>query len=347
MKTTIKNKKLIVASLIISAFATAGFVFAIAFTVNYGVYQDSFVYYYDNSSPSVIEELDVYASTSGISIRYNDTPTEHVVKIEVKFRIEGGFVKGTTYTDYYKPISWENSTGASFSLENLPSSVLNPSSWFKSEQNSIVVTLRTDVKYDIACTAITGDVSLNANEQVSFQGIQLKTTTGSVQAILTEPKIDEGVSCEATTGNVLINLENTTIEGNIIGKTVTGSVTMDVTNPVFNRDCEIRLTTVTGSVSTDISQYISSNANVSGYFSTTTGSIKVTYADTISSVGARFLGTYTTGSNTFTSSASGFTSSGSESGSYFTSDDFNTAESIYTCELSTVTGEIIVSAFSF
>ncbi|MBN1802101.1 MAG: hypothetical protein JW891_11370 [Candidatus Lokiarchaeota archaeon] len=345
-KTTIKNKKLIVASLVISAFLTAGFVFAIAFTVNYSVYQESFVYYYDNTSPSTFEELDLYASTASVSIRYNDTPTEHLVRVDVNFLIEGGFVKGTTYTNYYQPINWENSTGASFSLESRPSSFANPSSWFKSERNSIVVTLRTDVKYNIACTAITGDISLNTIVGSCFKEIRLKTTTGSIDAIGTEIALDDGITCETTTGNVLINLENCSIGGNVFGKAVTGSVSFYATNPVFTGDCDMTLITLTGGVSADIIQQVMPGASVLGSFSTTTGSIRVTYADNLSNVGARFTGTYTTGSNTFVGAASGFSSNGNGSGAQFVSNDFDVAESAYICSLSTVTGDITVSASS-
>ena len=84
------------------------------------------------------------------------------------------------------------------------------------------------------------------------------------------------------------------------------------------------------------------DVNITGTLGTTTGSIGVTYIDNQASVGASFLGTWSTGSYTRTDSG-GFSSITSNP---FDSLDYGTANSTYTLSLTTTTGGINVDGTS-
>lgn len=342
-------------------------IFVIVPNATWGKYEESFDYYYTPASPSGLESMDFNLDIGGMIIKYNQTPTPHVAKIDVDFDIEGPFVADKTYTDYFKPISWVNtSTPITFTLESKPDAWVFPITWFAFHQNiTVTITLRTDIIYEIDATtttggvemtipsgvtlgnlqliSTTGGVSLNTAKHSTFQGnLTTQTTTGGVSILANGANFTENLYGHTTTGGLTMNFTNCIFGENIEGVVTTGGIDFKIYNPEFTQASQWTLTSTTGGIDIEIYQYKPIGANITGQVTVTTGSIDVIYEDNQASVGARFIGTTTIGGVDL-ANLGGFTQIGNE---ILESNDYDTASYKYTFDLHTTTGGIEVDGKS-
>ena len=319
------------------AFSIGGF-FVIGFMTQ-GVYEDSFTYYYNLASPASIEECIIYGDTAGINIQYNSTPVDYIVKVDVDISVSGLFVSGKSYENFYNPISWKNTSSAEFSLTGYLWSWIDPTSWFKIQNNLITVTLRTDVVYKLSATSITGGISLVTPENTTIDELNLKCVTGGVRLNAAETNFTKKVICETTTGGVVLDFANCTFNDDIQGNTITGGVEFNSYNPNYTQNINLNLGTTTGGIVMNIQQYSDMSANVTGTARTVTGGVSIDYRDTISDIGAKFTGTTVTG-DVFLPSGSNFTLQPPDSS---TSQNYNTANTTYTITASTTSGNVNIA----
>ncbi|MHA2088797.1 MAG: hypothetical protein ACW972_11000, partial [Promethearchaeota archaeon] len=247
--------------------------------------------------------------------------------------------------------------------------VRKPSTWvlFPLFQNiSLDIILRTDVNYDIVASTSTGsiglDISENANvnntilatstgsiqvtakENVTINGkVQTTTSTGSVTIYAQNVNFSQGLSSTLSTGSLLLNFTNCIVGDDISGTLSTGSITLRSYNMKYSQNCVWDLETSTGGINAVITQYVEMGANITGSMETSTGSIDINYIDNLATVGASFLGTWSTGSYTRSSSGGGFSATNFNP---FFSLDYSTANNIYTLSLTTSTGGIDVDGTS-
>lgn len=319
-------------------------IFIIVPSTTWEKYEESFDYYYTPASPSSLESMDFNLDIGKIIIKYNQTPTPHVAKIDVDLDIEGPSGAGKTYEDYFEPISWVNtSSPITFTLESKPDAWVSPITWFPFHQNiTLTVTLRTDVIYKIDATAITGGVEMTVPTGVTVGDLQLISTTGGVSILANGANFSTGVNGKIITGGLTMNFTNCIFGGNIVGDVTTGGIDFKIYNPEFTQTSQWTLTSTTGGIDIEIYQYKPVGANITGQVTVTTGGIDLLYEDNQASVGARFSGTTTTGGVDLDNSG-GFTQIGDE---ILVSDDYNTASYKYTFDLHTTTGGIGVDAKS-
>ncbi|MFX1380870.1 MAG: hypothetical protein ACFFBP_00380 [Promethearchaeota archaeon] len=338
-------------------FAIVGF-FMVGF-ITQGTYEESFTYYYSPASPSPIEEILVYGDTAEINIQYNATPVEYYAKVDVDLYVSGLFVSGKKYENFFNPMSWENSSSASFSLTSIAWSWVDPTNWIKMMNNVITVTLRTDVVYDISASSTTGSVSLIASEKATINDLSLScttggvnlyasdanitgeiscsTTTGGVNLYATNANFTGEISCTTTTGGVLLNFTSCEFNDNIAGSTTTGGVTLNSYNAKYAQNINLNLGATTGGITMNILHYTEMGANVTGTLTTVTGGVTINYIDTVSNIGVRFTNSWVTGDETYTTGPE-FISG--------TTTNYNTAISRYTISSSTTTGGISITASS-
>ncbi|MHA2282416.1 MAG: hypothetical protein ACXAC5_16355 [Promethearchaeota archaeon] len=359
-----KKKNIII--LIIAGFVVSGGVaFGVVVFATWGEFAYSNNYSYDPGIPSSWEKVSFASDVGAINIKYNTTPTNYVVEIDLDIKISGGFVAGKTFSDFFKPITWLNDSVpvVTFHLEN------NPTTWFIFpiiRRITINVTLRTDVNYDVAASSntgainmdipvnsdlnntilstSTGSVSLNANENVTFSGnFHVSANTGSIALYAQNVNFSQGITTLSNTGSQTLNFTNCIMGDDIRGAVSTGSITLRSYNMLYSQNCVWDFDTSTGSINAVIYQYIDMGANITGSMTTSTGSIDINYIDNQASVGASFFGTWSTGSYTRASSGGGF--SATNLNPYY-SLDYGTATSTYTLSLTTSTGGIDVDGTS-
>jgi hypothetical protein len=333
-----------------------------------GEIKRSFNFYYEPSSPAPIEELLLNADIGEVNIQYNKTNTPYYAKVEVNLLIAGLFMAGKTYSDFFESSTewWNNaSKPISFIMEVKPDVWFDPSHWFKSYNIDILVTLRTDIEYDITANLITGslkmavpenvvlnntilktttgEILLNSSSNSNFQGkVEVQSTTGKASVISKSTNYSLGLTSGTVTGSLVLNFERCTMGHNLIGTTVTGSISYYTYNVTFIQDSIIQLQTTTGSVDAIINQFDDLGANVSGIIGVTTGSINIEFNNDKSSVGSKFTSTVTTGSVNYIYSASEYT----RVGDVLTSGNYDAALYRYTLAMATVTGSINVNAES-
>ncbi|MHA1916367.1 MAG: hypothetical protein ACW97V_18610 [Promethearchaeota archaeon] len=357
MRTSLKIILIIVAVVLVSA----GAIFGIVVALTWGEYNYSNTYLYDPGVPSSMEDISFSSDVGAISIHYNTTPTDNVVEIDLTIKIKGGFVEGKTFSDFFKPIIWENVSvpAINFELGNQR----NPLFIFGLFYNiSIDVTLRTDVVYNIEAltatgsvildaptgvtlnntglTTSTGSVALNAEDDVFFLGdMELETSTGSVSVFADNDTFSNGLSVITSTGSATLNFTNCIMGDDLSCSVSTGSIDLKSYNMVYTQNAVWNIGTSTGSVDVEIYQSIELGADVTGTIGSSTGSVDIVYKDTLSTVGAKFTCSTSTGSITYTPLGSG---GFSEVGGVITSADHATAIGTHTFVVSTSTGSIEV-----
>ncbi|MHA2397363.1 MAG: hypothetical protein ACXADU_00555 [Promethearchaeota archaeon] len=338
-----------------------GTIFGTVVFLTWGEYNFSDTYLYDPGVPSPIEDVSFSCDIGAISIHYNTTPTDNVVKIDLTISVKGGFVEGKTFSDFFQPIIWENVSVPviNFELHKKPT----PFFIFGILHSiQIDVTLRTDVGYNIgaytatgsvnldASTGVvlnntslsssTGSVALNADEDASFLGdTHLGTSTGSINIYADNNTFSNGLSAGTSTGSATLNFTNCIMGDDLSVQVSTGSIDLKSYNMVYTQDATWDLDTATGGIDVEIYQSMGIGANVTGSIHTSTGSVDIIYKDTTASVGARFTCSTGTGSITYTPlGVGGF----SQVGGVITSSDYNSASFRYILSVSTGTGSIEV-----
>lgn len=361
------RKNLKIALLIISIIIVGGGgIFGIIIAVTWGEYKYSNTYYYDPQiPPSDIEEVSFNSDIGNIIINYNTTPTNNYVMIDLDIKLKGAFVKGKSFSDFFKTITWINDSISvtTFSLEK------KSSTWFLFpliQKINISVTLRTDIKYDVSALVSTGSVEMDITEDVILNNTNLVTSTGSVYVQAKDNSIlygdldlrvstgsinlfakrvffISGFKAVTSTGSLNLNLTSCIIGENIKAKASTGSITFKSYNLEYDTNSVWDIETNTGSIDIEISQFIGMGAGITGTIETSTGSIDLIYIDNQASVGASFLGSWSTGSYTRSSSGGGFVATNINP---FDSLDYGTALWRYTLDLTVSTGSIDVDGTS-
>lgn len=346
---------------------SGGVNFGILVTTSWGEFEYSDTYLFKPISPSPVEKVSINGNAGNIIINYNTTPTDYYVKLDLRIRISGGFIKGKSFKDFFKRIIYNNTpkvnsvTEVDFELDKTPVNSL----FLISQSITIDVTLRTDVIYDIDTLSSTGSVSLNipdnivihksilktstgsvsllADKNVTFNGyVEMSTKTGSIILFAKNTNFTQGLTTSTKTGLLTLNFTKCIIGNDIGGVVTTGNITLKSYNMEYSQNCSWAFETSTGSINAEIYQYDNMGANVSGSLLVSTGNIDVIYKDNKSNIGASFLGTWSTGSYVRTSSG-GFTATNSNP---FFSLDYATAINIFTLNLTISTGSIEVDGTS-
>jgi hypothetical protein len=175
--------------------------------------------------------------------------------------------------------------------------------------------INPSVRLNLNITTETGQISLTAAEPATFESLNLKSTTGMVQA----------------------NMENgTVIAGDISLKTTTGAVSFRMNQANVQGNDTFNLQTTTGTVDTDITENKALSGNVQVNAATTTGAVNLAM-NIDNGVGARIesqtqIGQITTNLNNFSGDKSPI-----ESNNY-------PAESNFLITLKTSVGEININA---
>lgn len=356
------NKALIIiAALIVGGgigFVVTGFTTA-------GSIDDSFSFQYEPSSPDPIEDLSINADIGKIIVKYNTTATSYFAEIDVNIIIAGLFMFDKTYLEFFNPSTewWSESSGI-FNLDLLPDVWFDPSHWFESYEITIIVTLRTDVIFDIDATTATGAIEMSVPNNVilngtsltsstgsvklstlgnnEFQGkFGLRTSTGSIDLFAKNTNFTHGFKASTSTGSLLLNYTNCGMGDDLTGIVSTGSVIFKSYNMYYFKDIDLNLQTSTGNIDAGLYQYIDMGANVTGNVHTSTGSIDVVYRDNLANTGVRFTSSTSTGSINYTPH-----STMEILGSVYQSLNYGFATRKYTFTLDTSTGSIGVNGQS-
>jgi hypothetical protein len=342
-----------------------GTTFGIVISLTWGEYAYSDTYFYDPGVPSSIEKIDFNCDIGAITINYNSTPTNEVVKVELSINIKGGFVQGKTFSDFFHPIIWlnESTPVVTFTLTKK----INPAFIFGLFHNiQVDVTLRSDVIYDIDALSqtgsiilitpvgitlnnthlitATGSIGVDSKDDVTFLGLTtFGTSTGSIDFYADNNNFTHGLTIGTSTGSATVNLTNCIMGDDLTIGVSTGSIDFSSYNMQYAQNVVWDIETSTGSVDIAIYQSIGMGANVTGSIQTSTGGVDVIYKDTLSTVGAEFDCGTGTGTVTYLSSGTGgFSWIGDSNNKVITSDDHSASTSRYTLTVSASTGSIEV-----
>lgn len=340
------KKKVIIIILVIAALITAGFViFGIVGYATAGKIEESYYYTY-TSSGTTTEEIDVDSDVSQVIIGYNSTPMESYMEATISVSVHGLFMQGKTIENFYNvPTTTNNSNDKTIEFRIKQDQWFDPSTWFSNRKSTINLLLRTDVVYNFDIDVSVGDIDVNIPENVSVGDLELLTSTGSISAELSEnTKVNSiqlitstgdvdfsshhtnhtnSIRLETSTGNIDSTLSNGIISGDIRSLTSTGSSTLRFYNLTYQTNCVWDFDGSTGNINIYIQQDANMNGNVSGDAATSTGDINVDYQDWSDNIGARFIGTTSTGTP-----------------DQYTSSDFASASYKYDLDLQTSTGNI-------
>ncbi len=360
MKRSQKIILILVAAVLIGSAA----VFGIVIFATTGEYEYSKTYYYEPGSPLAIETLNLESDIGAINIKYNTTPTDYYAKIDLDIRIKGPNVVGKSFLDFFKEILWENdSSPVTFDID------AKPTTWFSfglSRRVVLDITLRTDVIYEIDAltgtglidmdvpqnliinqailSTSTGSVLINSALNTAFkEQVRISTSTGTVSFYAVNTNFTQGLQTTTSTGSLTLDFTDCTMGDDLVGSVSTGSINIKSYNMIYTQDCTWDIGTSTGSIDVEIEQYVEMDAIVTGSIEASTGRIDIVYRDDQVNVGALFIGSTSTGSESYDNIGSGgFT----EAAHSLTSLDYNTASNKYTFTLSTSTGSIDVGGQS-
>jgi len=344
--------------IVAACIVTGGTAFGVVIATTWGEYEYADSYYYKPGAPLPIERLNLICDIGKINVKYNTTPTDYYVQVDLDIKIVGGFVEGKIFSDFFYPIEWVNiSTPISFELD----AKANPVFIFGlSHRITLNVTLRTDVVYNINAFSSTGAINMNVPDNIiinntslststgslvlnsakntTFQGtLGISTSTGSINIYAKQANFTHGLTAYTSTGSLILNFSQCIIGDNLKGTVSTGSITVKSYNMRYVKDCNWNIHTNTGSIDIEILQYIEMNANITGTIGTSTGSVDVKYDDSLSSIGSRFTCSVSTGSIIYTPLGTGGMS---KVGGVISSGDYGDATNKYTFGVSTSTGSI-------
>ncbi len=348
---------------------TGGTAFGVLVWGTWGVYPYENTYYYKPETSSPIERININCDIGSIHIKYNTTPTDYYAQIDLDIKIKGILVDGKSFQDFFYPIVWQNQSTQiiSFVLDAKASTWLTFSI---SQRVKINLTLRTDVIYDIntltstgsismdipnnsilnntKLSTSTGSLSLTAAKDTTFLGnVEISTSTGSVSLYAKQVNFTHSLGAFTSTGSLSLNFSKCFIGKNLVGTVSTGSISFNSYNMKYSNDYIWSLGTSTGSIDVNIIQYTEISANITGAIKTSTGSIDVYYRDNSANIGAEFTGSTSTGSINYNPIGfGGFIETGGSTSKTITSNDYNSANNVYTLSLNTSTGSVEVNGES-
>ena len=112
--------------------------------------------------------------------------------------------------------------------------------------------INPSVHLNLNITTETGQITLTAAEPATFESLNLKSTTGMVQANIESGTVIAGdISLKTTTGAVSFRINQANVQGNDTFnlQTTTGSVDMSITeNRTLSGNVQVNATTTTGAV---------------------------------------------------------------------------------------------------
>ncbi|MFX1569603.1 MAG: hypothetical protein ACFFCV_14680 [Promethearchaeota archaeon] len=312
------------------------------------------------------EPIYIRTDIGDINVRYNTSAMQNVMKVDYDIKISGTYMIGKSISSFFL-LEWDNITSqptekTSFTLSTKPGVNLDPTNWFAIKRIEINVTLRTDIIYQIEEYATTGNIGNEIPKDVNIYDLTIETTTGNSVTRLEEASVGSfrvdattgglsiygkksnftSITAEATTGNLRLNFSNCFLNGDITAEVTTGGLTFNSYNTRCSSAVSWDLTTTTGVLNSDIIQYVDMGANVDGIWDVTTGNINLDYIDGLSTVGASFTASTTTGSFNPINSG-GFDTPTFDN---FRTTDFSTANYTFVFSLTTTTGNINVDGQS-
>lgn len=309
--------------------------------VTFGKYRETLTFLYDPNKTSSVEQLRLNSDITDIEIAYNSTPMDQIVKIEVNFYIAGPLVSGKTYSHYFKPILWDNSSSpVKFTLESLPSIQIEQ----PLVDNFIIVTLRTDIVYAIDVITSIGNIETLVPINVVVDNINLTSKTGGVSLLANGAIFTNGFEVFTYSSSTTLNFTNCKMSKYIKIKTSSGNITLISDNMRYIQDCAWDLNTSIGNIDVIIYQSQELGANVKGIAYTSLGRVSILYRDNLDTVGARFAASARAISLT---NSTGFEISLSI-GSLIVYDslDFVTTINSYNLALDSATGAVIIDGIS-
>ncbi len=356
--------KIIGIVLIIIIVGAIGTFFLIGFLTQ-GKIESSGSRYYEPITASDPEPIVIRTDVGNIDIKYNTSATPFFVKLDYDVKVSGTYMIRKSFSDFFT-IEWDNLTSDDktvFYLRTKRDLWIDPSTWFSNKRIEIDVTLRTDITYAIEVYATTGNVettipknsdvdslyietttgnSITTLEELSIGSFEVEATTGNPSIYAKKVNLTSGIIADATTGTMRLNLSNCLLGGDINAEVTTGNLHFNSYNTRCTGDLTWDLETTTGSIHCSIVQKVELGGNILGDWKVTTGNINIDYLDTLSTVGASFSGTMTTGNFNPTNSG-GFEVIGTTA---FLSLDYGTANYTYTLDLVTTTGNINIDGQS-
>jgi phosphotransferase system IIA component len=123
----------------------------------------------------------------------------------------------------------------------------------------------------------TGSIDLNLHDSLIQSSISMITTTGDNSLTLNNVNVEGNITANTSTGTNHISLDNTNITGNLYSTTNTGDIDVQLTNIMLNNN--LNLVTATGSETlTILGIHFLQNATIST--STNTGDISLIWNET-------------------------------------------------------------------
>ncbi|MFX0134107.1 MAG: DUF4097 family beta strand repeat-containing protein [Candidatus Hodarchaeota archaeon] len=288
-----KKKLLIFEILISSLFFNGIIILGITYFITYGEYRESFTFYYDSDAPNPVEKLRLYSDIVKFDVKYNMTPVDYYTKVEVHFDMHGPCIKGKSYLNYFQPILWQNiSNSILFSLESFPSTEHDALNLFGKKNNAIIVTLRTDVMYDINIASYEGDITMSVPNNVIVNQINFNTFSGNLSLITNKAIFNEGLTLQAATGCINLNFSDSRMGNFIKLITFTGDIDLYSYNMEYMEKCDWDLFSTSGDILVDIIQRKEIRGKISGTIETEEGNVYMNYEDNLKNVGARFNGDF-------------------------------------------------------
>lgn len=321
------KKSILIPILVISAVITAG-ILTFSF-ISYGTQgtidiSSNYVY---TSSPSEDESVSISADICDISIEYNNTPMEYGMEAYFMAKINGLFVKGRSFEEFFQYPQTQNlSEVKSIILSTREGLYKNPLNIFSNKDLRLTLRLRTDLEYNINVDTAVGDISVDVPVGISLGEVNLKSDVGDVSLNALDSSFKGDISLSSTTGNVRVNLNNSTVAGDLSASTTTGSARLNLVNLSYPTDTNLNIGTTTGSIYLTIDQQVNMGAKVSGTLSVTTGNIEVKYYDNSDELSLNCISSTTTGN-----------------ADQYTSPEYPTND-CYDLRLQTTTGNIDITA---
>ncbi|TFG00130.1 MAG: hypothetical protein EU541_03155 [Promethearchaeota archaeon] len=296
------KKSVLISILVISAVITGGILSFIFISYGtQGAIHSSSNYAYTSSSPNS-EDILISADMCDVIINYNNSPMDYNMEAYFTAKIEGLFVKGRTFEDFFQYPQTQNMTNTKTILLATQEDLFkNPLNFFSNKEIKLLIVLRTDVVYDIKIDVAVGDITINIPEGVSVGNLDLETDVGDISIYLQENNnigqltlhsnvgeslvygqntyFMEDISISTTTGKLTLSLYNSDIAGNIGTATTTGASIISLVNLSYMSDCALNVDATTGSIQLTIDQRVNMGSNVSGSVSLITGNIELEYYD--------------------------------------------------------------------
>ncbi|MFW9969193.1 MAG: hypothetical protein ACFFDF_03270 [Candidatus Odinarchaeota archaeon] len=355
-----KRNHTIVLIIVAVCVVATGTAFGILFFTTWGEINYENTYYYDPTSPSSIEQININSDIGSVLINYNKTPTNYYAQIDLGIHIEGILVKGSSFSDFFYPPTWDNVSTpiTTFTLD------AKATTWFifgVFRQIQINLTLRTDVIYDLNILTSTGGIKLNIPENIvvnntklatstgaillnaaqntTFYGdVGLSTSTGAINLYAKQVNFTRNLIAFTSTGKIGLNFSQSSIGGDLSGTSSTGEIVFKSYNMKYSEGNTWSLESSTGTIGVTILQYTEMDANIVGSIQSSTGTINIYYKDNLASVGAMFTCSTSTGHNNFSPLGSGGFDVAFSNPKIIISSDYGTAINKYTFTATSSTG---------